>query len=108
LAKRKRQRVCITRPPEFFDRIVDPATEEPEGQVIPIAWLRVRRDVGRRPAPDRQVITWRYGLDGLTLTLTEAAERLGVSPATVMRWERRGLERLRTAGNSEPDLRRAA
>jgi RNA polymerase sigma factor (sigma-70 family) len=105
-----RQPIC--KPPQFFESLVDPLTElaaEPDvAPVVSIHVLRVRRAIRRLPALERRVLSWRYGLDGLRLTLAEIAQQLGVSVSTVHRIERRALATLRDPAPPEGSRRTAA
>ena len=47
-------------------------------------------------ARERQVLGWRFGLDGEELSLRQVARRLGVSAERVRQIEQRGLVKLRT------------
>lgn len=55
-------------------------------------WLT---SVGSLDDRDRQVIRWRYGLDGHRMTLQEIGDRLGVSRERVRQLEKRALNYLR-------------
>jgi RNA polymerase sigma factor (sigma-70 family) len=46
---------------------------------------------------ERQVLAWRFGLDGEELSLRQIARRLGVSAERVRQIEQRGLIKLRTS-----------
>lgn len=84
-------RKVIVKPPEYFERIPDPSIDADAAEVVTVEQLRLRRCVRTLPVRERRVISWRYGLDGLSLTLEEISAQLGLSIATVHRIEKRAL-----------------
>ena len=76
--------------------------------VVSIETARVRRLVSELPKRHRLIIVWRFGLDGLTLSRREIAERLRLSPVVVCRAEREALRLLRDRALSPQDEREAA
>jgi DNA-directed RNA polymerase specialized sigma subunit len=76
--------------------------------VVSIDTARIRRLVAELPKLHRLIIGWRYGLDGLTLSRHEIADRLRLSPAIVCRTEREALRLLRDRALSPQNEREAA
>jgi DNA-directed RNA polymerase specialized sigma subunit len=74
--------------------VPDPLAEVRE-DVAQIGAARVRRLVADLPKLQRLVVTWLFGLEGLTLTRREIAARLRLSPAAVRRLEAEALQVLR-------------
>lgn len=70
-------------------------TDAGHADVVSIDAARIRRLVAELPKRHRLVITWRFGLDGLTLTRHEIAARLRIEPSVVCRAEREALRLLR-------------
>jgi DNA-directed RNA polymerase specialized sigma subunit len=62
---------------------------------VPIEPRRLRHTVNELPELERRVLTWRFGLDGLTLTRREIADRLKLKTTAVATLERAALARLR-------------
>jgi len=62
---------------------------------------RLRRLLRELPALDRRVISWRFGLEGLTLTPREIGRRLTLTTASIRAIEAAALEALRTELVSE-------
>ncbi len=67
------------------------ATEN--GRITPVALSSIR--LRQLPQHQQHVLTWRFGLDGLTLTHAEIASRLGLSANAVKRIEAETLAALR-------------
>lgn len=63
--------------------------------MVPIESSCLRRILDELPALEKRVLTWRYGLDGLTLTRQEIADRLKLEPSAVVALESAALDRLR-------------
>ncbi len=57
---------------------------------------RLRRSLKSLPMLDRRVISWRFGLDGITLSRREIGKRLRLTTASVAVIEEAALETLRT------------
>jgi DNA-directed RNA polymerase specialized sigma subunit len=76
--------------------------------VVSIDTARVRRLVAELPKLHRLIIGWRYGLDGLTLSRHEIADRLRLSPAVVCMTEREALRLLRDRALNPQNEREAA
>lgn len=76
--------------------------------VVSIDTARIRRLVAELPKLHRLIIAWHFGLDGLTLSRREIAERLRLSPAVVRRAEREALRLLRDRARNPQDEREAA
>jgi DNA-directed RNA polymerase specialized sigma subunit len=76
--------------------------------VVSIDTAHIRRFVAGLPKRHRLVITWRYGLDGLTLTRREIGARLRIEPLVVCRTEREALRLLRDSALSLITEREAA
>jgi DNA-directed RNA polymerase specialized sigma subunit len=76
--------------------------------VVSIDTARIRRLVAELPKLHRLIIGWHFGLDGLTLSRHEIADRLRLSPAVVCRTEREALRLLRDRALSPRDEREAA
>jgi RNA polymerase primary sigma factor len=70
---------------ETFERVLDETTA---GSVRALLSTLTERE--------RQVLEWRFGLDGQELSLREAGRRLGMSGERVRQIERRALAKLRT------------
>jgi RNA polymerase sigma factor (sigma-70 family) len=71
-----------------------PASVEPETTVDREA---VRLAVEGLPDRQRQVIQWRFGLGGPSMTLEKAGQRLGITRERVRQIEERALRQLRKA-----------
>lgn len=71
------------------------ASTSSAARVVPIEPRRLRGAVNELPEPERHVLAWRFGLDGLTLTRREIAERLTLKPSAVAALETAALARLR-------------
>lgn len=69
--------------------------EKTAANIVSIEVAQIRRLVAGLPKRHRLIITWRYGLDGLTLNRHEMAERLRVDPRVICRTEREALRLLR-------------
>ena len=76
--------------------------------VVSIDTARVRRLVAELPKRHRLIIAWRFGLDGLTLSRREIADRLRLSPVVVCRAEREALRLLHDRALNPQDEREAA
>jgi DNA-directed RNA polymerase specialized sigma subunit len=57
--------------------------------------LRLLRLVDGLPMFERQVLRWRYGLEGMSLSYREIAKRVGTSHSNVVKCEQRALNYLR-------------
>ena len=77
---------------ETFERVLDETTG---GSVRALLSTLTDRE--------RQVLAWRFGLDGDELSLREIGRRLGMSGERVRQIERRALAKLRTAALPPPD-----
>ena len=75
--------------------VPDPPADVRGDVVAQIGAARVRRVVADLPKLQRLVVTWLFGLEGLTLTRREIAARLRLSPAAVRRLEAEALQVLR-------------
>lgn len=63
--------------------------------MVPIEPHRLRHTINELPELERRVLTWRFGLGGLTLTRREIADRLTLKPAAIIALEKAALARLR-------------
>jgi DNA-directed RNA polymerase sigma subunit (sigma70/sigma32) len=79
---------------DYLKLVPDPDDVQ-ERVISEIEAARIRRLVGSLPKLHRLVITWHFGLDGLTLSRREIADRLRVRPAAVHRIEAEALRHLR-------------
>ena len=91
-----------------FDFVRVARSGSASSNVISIDTARVRRLVAELPKRHRMIVVWRYGLDGLTLSRREVAERLRLSPVVVCRAEREALRLLHDRALSPRDEREAA
>ncbi len=89
--------------------LIESGERSPEEEVeISLRQDAVRSALDRLPAPEREVVRLRYGIDGDDPTpLREAGRRLGISSEEVRRLERRALAELATSRELEA-LRPAA
>jgi RNA polymerase sigma factor (sigma-70 family) len=78
------------------EQIPDPVDVEAEA-ILAVEADRVRRFIDELPPPEKAVVIWRYGLDGVELSFAEIARRLGVGKVTVWDMEKRALGRLRAS-----------
>lgn len=76
--------------------------------VVPIDAVRIRRLVAGLPKRHRLIITWLFGLEGLTLDRREIAARLRIKPSLVCRTELEALRLLHDRALNVPTLRRVA
>jgi RNA polymerase primary sigma factor len=80
------------------DLIADPLSEQAYEDVITGASAEaVRTLLATLTERERQVLAWRFGLDGEELSLRQIARRLGVSAERVRQIEQRGLIKLRAS-----------
>jgi len=82
-------------PAHFTPNTSASSTEKTADNIVSIEVAQIRRLVAELPKRHRLIITWRYGLDGLTLNRHEMAERLRVNPRVICRTEREALRLLR-------------
>ena len=75
--------------------VPDPDADVQELVISQLEAARIRRLVGTLPKLHRLVITWRFGLDGPSLSRRTIADRLRLSPAAVRRIEAEALGHLR-------------
>jgi len=79
------------------DLIADPLSDQIyEDVIIRSSTESIRSLLSTLTARERQVVCWRFGLDGEELSLRQVARRLGVSAERVRQIEQRGLVKLRT------------
>jgi RNA polymerase primary sigma factor len=76
---------------EAFDRVLDETTGH-----------RIRALLSTLTERERQVLAWRFGLEGEVLSLRQIARLLGVSAERVRQIEERALIKLRTAALPAP------
>lgn len=85
------------------DLIEDPLSAEAFDRVlIESTGRRVRALLSTMTERERQVLGWRFGLDGEELSLRQIGRRLGVSAERVRQIEERALVKLRTAALPDP------
>jgi RNA polymerase primary sigma factor len=91
-----------------FGSLLPSSDRGPEEEVdIVLRQEALRNALDRLPAPEREVVKLRYGIDGDDPTpLSEAGRRLGISPDRVRQLERRALAEL--AESRELDALRPA
>jgi RNA polymerase primary sigma factor len=87
----------------FGELIIDPLAEDEYERVVSHVTAGELRDLlSGLSERERDVLRWRFGLDGETLSLREIAGRLGVSGERVRQLETRALGKLRAAATGEP------
>jgi DNA-directed RNA polymerase specialized sigma24 family protein len=81
---------------ELLERTPDPDADPYERTVVSLEATRLRRELRRLPAVEREILCRLYGVAGLPAPSSrELARRLGLSEAAVRSLEERGLEGLR-------------
>ena len=79
------------------DLVADPLSDQTYEDVINrCSTEAIRSLLSTLTDRERQVLVWRFGLDGEELSLRQIARRLGVSAERVRQIEQRGLVKLRT------------
>ena len=79
------------------DLVADPLSDQTYEDVINRCLTEaIRSLLSTLTDRERQVLVWRFGLDGEELSLRQIARRLGVSAERVRQIEQRGLVKLRT------------
>lgn len=90
---------------ELLERLPDLDADPHEQTVVSLEAARLRRELRRLPAYEREIVCHRYGVAGRpALSASELAERFGLSEAAVRALAERGLdglrERMRTEGEA--------
>lgn len=73
--------------------LADPEQPDPEQRIFA---AQLRRLVARLPDDQADLVRFRFGLAGAPLSLTQAAQRLRISPSSAKRLERAALASLRS------------
>jgi len=85
------------------DLIADPLSEEEyERTLAAITGQSMRALLTTLTDRERQVLAWRFGLDGDELSLRQIGRRLGMSAERVRQIENRALTKLRTSSTGVP------
>jgi RNA polymerase sigma factor (sigma-70 family) len=80
------------------DLIADPLSEAGYERILSeLTGRRVRALLTTLTDRERQVLVWRFGLEGEELSLRQIGRRLGISAERVRQLEQRALTKLRTA-----------
>jgi RNA polymerase sigma factor (sigma-70 family) len=87
----------------FGELIADPLGEDEYERVVTnVAAAELRDLLSGLSERERNVLRWRFGLDGESMSLREISARLGVSAERVRQLESRALGKLRAAATGEP------
>jgi RNA polymerase sigma factor (sigma-70 family) len=110
---RRRHQRAVARgalaPPVFVSENGSPALAVEAGEDALLDRLSVASLLNRLSPRDRQLLTWRFGVDGRGVrTFEEIGGRLGINPSTALRRVSAALARLRRAAGVADEIEGAA